>query len=326
PANPLHELCERVGLSHACAFAVNHHACATGLLALEVAGRLLAADGDPEGLALVLAGEKAFTRDAKLVPETTIFAEGAAACLVSATGARDRMLAYAANLRGDFDDELAYDPGRYQQEYPSALADASHAAVREAGLDLDDIELILPHNVNALVWRKLCRRIGFPAERVLLENVPRFGHGFCADAFINYQTAYQGGRLKPGSRYLIAAAGAGRGATFSAMVFEHGAIRAGWLEEGDAVTAPIDADRRQRIVDHIRDLVPRLVRREIPDISEDQKLMGDLGLTSSTTLELLLELEDALEIQINVEDIDEDNAGTVGKMADYIVANRFTDE
>ena len=92
------------------------------------------------------------------------------------------------------------------------------------------------------------------------------------------------------------------------------------------MTAPIDTDLRQRIVDHIRDLVPRLVRREIPDISEDQKLMGDLGLTSSTTLELLLELEDALEIQINVEDIDEDNAGTVGKMADYIVANRFTDE
>lgn len=221
PTNPLHELCERVGLSHACAFAVTHHACATGLLALEVAGRLLTADGDPEALALVLTGEKAFTQDARLVPETTIFAEGSAACLVSATGTRDRLLAYAAGLRGEFDDELDYDPGRYQQEYPSALAEAIHAAVREAGLELDDIELILPHNVNTLVWRKLCRRIGYPVERVLLENIPRIGHVFCADAFINYQTAYQDGRLRPGGRYLIAAAGAGRGATFSAMVFEH---------------------------------------------------------------------------------------------------------
>lgn len=221
PEEPLHELCRRRGLEHALAFAVNHHACATGLLALDVAGRLLASDGDPDALALVVAGEKAFTRDAQLVPETTIFGEGAAACLVSAGGDRDRLLSYAAALRGEFDDELTDDPVRYQQEYPASLAEAITAAVAEAGLGLDDIRLVLPHNVNALVWRKLCRRIGFPADRVLLENVPEVGHVFCADAFINYQTARARGRLRPGDRYLVAAAGAGRGATFSAMVFEH---------------------------------------------------------------------------------------------------------
>jgi 3-oxoacyl-[acyl-carrier-protein] synthase-3 len=221
PVDPLHELCRLRGLDHAIAFAVNHHACATGLLALDVAGRLLATDGDPDGLALVLAGEKAFTRDAQLVPETTVFGEGASACLVSATGDRDRLLAYAAHLRGEFDDELCGDPARYQQEYPASLAGAITAAVEEAGLRLDDIRLVLPHNVNTLVWRKLCRRIGFPSERVLLENVPAVGHVFCADAFINYQTARERGRLGPGDRYVVAAAGAARGATFSAMVFEH---------------------------------------------------------------------------------------------------------
>lgn len=92
------------------------------------------------------------------------------------------------------------------------------------------------------------------------------------------------------------------------------------------MTAPTDTVLRQQIADQIRELVPRLVRREIPVISEDDALMADLGLTSSTTLELLLELEEALEIQINVEEIDDENAGTVGKMADYIVTHRFTDE
>lgn len=221
PVDPLHELCRLRGLDHAIAFAVNHHACATGLLALDVAGRLLTADGDPDGLALVLTGEKAFTRDAQLVPETTVFGEGASACLVNAGGDRDRLLAYAVALRGEFDDELSDDPARYQQEYPASLAEAITAAVAEAGLRLDDIGLILPHNVNALVWRKLCRRIGFPASRVLLENVPTAGHVFCADAFVNYQTARERGRLRPGDHYLVAAAGAARGATFSAMVFEH---------------------------------------------------------------------------------------------------------
>jgi 3-oxoacyl-[acyl-carrier-protein] synthase-3 len=67
----------------------------------------------------------------------------------------------------------------------------------------------------------LCRRIGFPVDRVVLDNVPRFGHVFCADAFINFETARERGLLHPGSRYVVAAAGAGRGATFAAMVFEH---------------------------------------------------------------------------------------------------------
>ena len=93
------------------------------------------------------------------------------------------------------------------------------AAADQAGLKLGEISLILPHNVNVVSWQRLSRRIGFPAERVLLDNVPVTGHVFCADTFLNYATAVAGGRLAPGDRYLVAAAGLG--ATFSAMVFEH---------------------------------------------------------------------------------------------------------
>ena len=37
--------------------------------------------------------------------DTTIFGEGAAACLVSASGTRDRLLSYASNVRGEFDSD-----------------------------------------------------------------------------------------------------------------------------------------------------------------------------------------------------------------------------
>jgi 3-oxoacyl-[acyl-carrier-protein] synthase-3 len=221
PENPVDDLRRRLGLSHALAFTVTQHACASGLLALDVAGRLLAGDPRSDALALVLAGEKTFTPEAQLVPETTLFSEGASACLVAADGPRDRLLAYAVHQRGEFDEELDGDPIQYQREYQDSLAAALLAAVARAGLRLDGIALILPHNVNALVWRRLCRRLGHPVERVVLENVPTAGHVFCADAFLNYQTARARGLLRPGDRYLVAAAGAGRGAVFSAMVFEH---------------------------------------------------------------------------------------------------------
>lgn len=222
PANPLHELCEVLGLRRAVAAAVTHHACATGLLAVEVAGRLLAADGDPAALALVLAGEKAFTRDAQLVPETSIFGEASAACLVRPDGPRDRLLAYTADIRGEFDGRMEDSPdlmARYQRDYPTLLAGVMQEAAARAGLRLDEISLILPHNVNVVSWQRLCRRIGFPVGRVVLDNVPVSGHAFCADLFLNYTTAVERGLLRPGDRYLVAAAGLG--AAFSAMVFEH---------------------------------------------------------------------------------------------------------
>jgi 3-oxoacyl-[acyl-carrier-protein] synthase-3 len=224
PLNPLHELCRLLGLRHATAFTVTHQACATGLLAVDIAGRLLAADGDPDALALVLAGEKAFTRTAQILPQTSIFAEAASACLVRHGGQRDRLLAYATQARGEFDARPGERPelaARFQREFPAALAGVIHAAVARAGLRLGDISLILPHNVNVVAWRQLCQTIDFPLGRVLLDNVPVIGHSFCADPFINYQTAAERGLLHPGDRYVLAAVGAGLGATFSAMVFEH---------------------------------------------------------------------------------------------------------
>jgi 3-oxoacyl-[acyl-carrier-protein] synthase-3 len=222
PVSPVRDLCRAFGLDDAVCFTVSHQACATGLLAVDIAGRLLAEDGDPDALALVLTGEKAFTRDARLVPGMSIFGEAAAACLVASDGPADRVLSYAASVRGGFDgrlDELPDVAARFEKEYPASLTEAMSAAADQAGVRLSELSLILPHNVNALSWQRLCRRIGFPVSRVLLDNVPVTGHAFCADPFINYVTAVERGLLRSGDRYLVAAAGVG--ATFSAMVVEH---------------------------------------------------------------------------------------------------------
>ncbi|KUN12952.1 3-oxoacyl-ACP synthase [Streptomyces canus] len=222
PVNPVHELRDALGLGHATAFAVTHHACASGLLAVDLVGKLLASDGDPDALALVLTGEKTFTLAAQTVPGTAANSEGAAAVLVGTRDDRDRMLSYAARTHGRFyeclslDDELA---GEYQQIYTEALAEVMLAAVAKAGLQLDDVAVVFPHNVNRLSWARLARHLGLPLERVFLDNVPVTGHCFCADPFINYRTALDLGRLRPGDRYLLATVGLG--STFSAMLFEH---------------------------------------------------------------------------------------------------------
>jgi 3-oxoacyl-[acyl-carrier-protein] synthase-3 len=222
PVSMLPEICQSLGISNASAFTVTQHACASGLLAVDLAGRLLAADGDPDALALVLAGEKAFTPTAQFIPATTVMGEGTAAVLVRNGGDSGRLLSYATCVRGEYSDwmflttELAV---RFQQEYPKVLGAVIRAAVRGAGLELADIDLILPHNVNRVSWIRQCEELGYPVDRVFLDNIPVTGHCFCADPFINLQAAVQRGRLAPGDRYLMVAVGLG--STFSAMVLQH---------------------------------------------------------------------------------------------------------
>jgi acyl carrier protein len=86
-------------------------------------------------------------------------------------------------------------------------------------------------------------------------------------------------------------------------------------------TVPTDADLRQRVVDSMADVLPRLLQSEERDLPESTRLMEDLGLTSTTTLELMLELEDSLDIQIDVEDIDQENLASIGTLADYIATH-----
>ena len=324
PVNPVHELRERLGLTCATAFTVTHHACVSGLLAIDLAGRLVARHADPGALVLVVAGEQVFTLDERLTPDHRVFGEGAGACLVSAGGAGDAVLSFASTARSDLDHYAEDGPGaidRFAGEYTELLAEVILAAVKQADLSLDDIALVLPHNVNVVSWRRVCRRVGLPVDRVLLDNVPLVGHTPSADTFINHASAVAHGRLAPGDRYLTA--GAGFGAVFSAMVLEHRvACDPVVVQHGSGNMAAIEVtDLRTRVVETLGVLLGRLLGGELPAVSEDTRLFDELGLSSSKTLELLLALEDELDLQVDIEDIDRRDLASVGSLSDFVVAN-----
>ncbi|GGM08975.1 MULTISPECIES: 3-oxoacyl-[acyl-carrier-protein] synthase III C-terminal domain-containing protein [Micromonospora] len=219
--HPVEELCVALGLPHAVGFTLTQHACATGLLAVDLAGQLLAADADPDALALVLTGEKIFSPMLEIIPESTVMGESSAACLVSAGGGRDRLLSYATRTLGRYAEQFppqALDP-RFLAEHNDVLAGVIRDAVAAAEVNLDDLALILPHNVNRLSWSWTCRLLDVDLSRVYLDNLAVTGHCFTADPFINHVHARAAGRLHPGDLYLMASVGLG--ATFSAAVLRH---------------------------------------------------------------------------------------------------------
>ena len=89
------------------------------------------------------------------------------------------------------------------------------------------------------------------------------------------------------------------------------------------MTAPeagLDSEFRQRVVDTMSAVLANLLERPDP-VTEDMRLMEELGLSSTLGLELLLELEDQLQILIDVEQMDQTHMSTVGDMATFVAGH-----
>ena len=87
-----------------------------------------------------------------------------------------------------------------------------------------------------------------------------------------------------------------------------------------AQEAGLDGDFRQQVLDIMTTVLTRLLDRPEP-VTEDMRLMEELGLSSTLALELLLECEDRLEILIDVERMDQDQMKTVGDLAVFVAGN-----
>jgi acyl carrier protein len=81
---------------------------------------------------------------------------------------------------------------------------------------------------------------------------------------------------------------------------------------------------RERIMESIHVVLPKVLSLDADaaaGLCESTRLMEDLGMTSTVTMELMLELEDALEIQIDVEEIEPADLASVGALADFVAGH-----
>jgi acyl carrier protein len=81
---------------------------------------------------------------------------------------------------------------------------------------------------------------------------------------------------------------------------------------------------RKRIMDSIYVVLPKVLSLDSDaavELSESTHLLDDLGMTSTVTMELILELEDALEIQIDVEEMEPADLASISALADYAVGH-----
>jgi len=86
------------------------------------------------------------------------------------------------------------------------------ATVREAlsvnHMDIKDVDVFIPHQANVRILNALVERLGVERDRVVV-NMDRYGNTSAASIPLALDQAVHAGRVKPGSRILMAAFGAG---------------------------------------------------------------------------------------------------------------------
>jgi 3-oxoacyl-[acyl-carrier-protein] synthase-3 len=88
------------------------------------------------------------------------------------------------------------------------MVNASLRALERAGLSVDDVDLLVPHQANLRIVEAVGKKLPFDAAKVVT-NLQRYGNTSAASIPIALCEAIEEGRVDPGATLLIAAFGAG---------------------------------------------------------------------------------------------------------------------
>lgn len=88
------------------------------------------------------------------------------------------------------------------------MAEEIGIVMKQLDLKHEDIDLVIPHQANERIIESLAKHLGLGMDRVVL-NIGSYGNTSAATIPIALVEALEEGRIKPGSRLLLAAFGAG---------------------------------------------------------------------------------------------------------------------
>jgi 3-oxoacyl-[acyl-carrier-protein] synthase-3 len=118
------------------------------------------------------------------------------------------------------------------------MADSAQISLATAGLGLEDVDLLIPHQANVRIIDATARRLGIDEAKVYV-NIHSYGNTSAATIPVALAEALEEGRIEPGDVIVFAAFGGGL--TWGSAVYRWGE-RVDALGESDAELPPPDRD------------------------------------------------------------------------------------
>ncbi|MBU1125116.1 MAG: 3-oxoacyl-ACP synthase, partial [Candidatus Omnitrophica bacterium] len=88
------------------------------------------------------------------------------------------------------------------------MAEAAQIALKKAGLECKDIDLVIPHQANIRIIRAMAKKLGLPEEKIYL-NIEKYGNISSASTATALCEAVREKRIKKNDVVLLDAFGAG---------------------------------------------------------------------------------------------------------------------
>lgn len=132
------------------------------------------------------------------------------------------------------------------------MASATREATAQAGLSLEQIDLIVPHQANLRIIESAARSLHLPMERFMI-NIDRYGNTSSASIPIAIAEAVEHGRVRPGDHLILVAFGGGL--TWGALALE-------WVEPERRISIARSKRRRAlAFLARVRSLIRRILRK-----------------------------------------------------------------
>ena len=217
---------ERLGARQIPSYDLAGSGCAGFLLALDI-GRSRVRDRDRRILVVAV---ELITRLMNWNDRNTcvLFGDAAAAAIVGRGPHTMEIVAATAGTDGSKSDILAVEIGGTRtpftveggrqelvmkgrevfKEAVEHMSAAAHEVLAQAGVRLEDIALLVPHQANMRILDAVRGELGLPAEKVVI-NVQEYGNTGSASVPLALWEARQQGRIKPGDLVLLVSFGAG---------------------------------------------------------------------------------------------------------------------
>ncbi len=88
------------------------------------------------------------------------------------------------------------------------MADASTRVLKRAGINSEDVKLLVPHQANIRIIEATAKRLGISMDRVFL-NLEKYGNTSAASVPLAFDEAYRSGMIRDGDYVLMTAFGGG---------------------------------------------------------------------------------------------------------------------
>lgn len=206
---------DRLDLHRASSIAISQQGCSGLLSSIHLAQRLL--QDDETSAVMCLAGDclPAGSRREILF---NLMSDAAGAVLVERNARKNRILHFVQHTMPYYWDTPRRTTEMLASYFPLAQR-LIRRALNEAGLHMDDVAWIVPHNVSLRSWSILADLLGVCPSRVWADNIARIGHTISCDHIINLYDMEQQGFLRSGDVLLLFTFGFG--ATWTCLLIEH---------------------------------------------------------------------------------------------------------